>query len=258
MKQVAAIKTLTVDTHRQAVQDVEQVSPSVNVQTQMKEQPDELINRLASQFRNYGGEVDIAVTDLPEGQKKHCLMYTRDSDWPATYPVSSETEFCLEYDSLLKTWKATGRLFGLLVNDDMPPEALLHSLQNRGHTKMAPKQAFFNFAIKYAERYTGDHRLMLYKLGIELVAIGTMVLSTGPDEKIIATWVSGSDPGFCVYFSVEQTPISERLLFGFFPEPATHTFLADPAGFLGVVQLTEEYQLRLKQFTVQCFLPAAE
>lgn len=257
-----AIKTLAVplavDLHREAQQDVEHVSINVNVQTQMVAQPEDIIKRLASQFGNYGGHVDIEVTPLPDSHTKYTLSYDRDSDWPATYPISNETEFMLEYDSLQNTWKSTGRLFGLFINDETSPETLLHSLLNRGHTKMAPKKAFFDFAIKYAERYTGDHRLMLYKLGIELVAIGTMVLSTGPEEKIIATWVSGSDPTFCVYFSVEQTPISERLLFGFYPEPATHTFLGDPNGFLGVVQLIEEYQQRLKQFVNQCSTQAAE
>lgn len=256
--QTATIKTLssplTIDTHREVQQDLEDTSQGTGIQTQVIDHPVDVLGRLADLLRNYGGTVDVSAVDLPDGMKKHSLLYQRDSDWPVTYPVSNETEFCIEYDDLLKTWRQTGRLFGLLVNDSMNPESFLHSLVNRAHAKLAPRRAFFGFAIKYAERYTGDHRLMLYKLGIELVAIGSMMLSTGPESPIIAVWSSESDPDFKVYFSVQNTPISEKLLFGFYPEEATHSFLADPNGFLGVLQLMDEYDSRLKDFSHQCSL----
>lgn len=172
-------------------------------------------------------------------QDGNSLLVHRDGVHSNLKPASDYIELGISYHSNSNLWTYRGEFFNLPVNLTMPPEVFFRLLQNLMQAYVQPRKSFFEWAMKYRERYGDHHSQMLYKLGLQLVGTGTMVL--GLDHPNFARWDSMTSD-FKVWFSIRNEGISSKMFFGMFEEPNTHIFEASKEGYLLGNKIVSEVQ----------------
>ena len=178
------------------------------------------LRALGAKLRHSGNVKITSTASGVAGMSEHRLTYQTGGDVPIYWPITGAADISLSYSETDQTWECVGSMFGVAPRAQDP--RTFFSLVYQGtRTREQTLRGFLQQTMQVAERYTGDLSQMMYRLGVQMAAVGTMV-----ESKEFWQWTPSADPGVVVYFSPSAEPPQwlelPKAYIGFNPDVSMH------------------------------------
>ena len=158
------------------------------------------LRALSAKLRQNGKCVLSSSANGPAGMSVHRLTYETAGDVPSYWPITGAAQFELTFDESAGQWTTTGSMFGV-APQALDPHAFFSQIAQGAATREQTLRGFLQQAGQVSERYTGDLNQMMYRLGVQMAAVGIMV-----ELEHFWCWSPSIDPGVVVYFSRDTAP----------------------------------------------------